>query len=80
MPSSEGGFPSGSAVKNLLAMQETQVLSLGHEDPLKEEMATHYSVLVWKNPQTEGCDGLEFMGLQSMLINYTPIQNKKFKW
>ena len=32
---------------------ETQVLSLGQEDPLEKEMATHFSILVWKIPQTE---------------------------
>ena len=37
-------------VKNLPAMQETWVLSLGGEDPLEEEMATHYSILAWKIP------------------------------
>ena len=48
-------------VKNLLAMQETQVLSLGHEDPLKEEMATHSSVLAWRISGTG-----EPVGLPSM--------------
>ena len=38
------------AVKNLPAMQEIQVQSLGGEDPLKEEMATHSSILAWKIP------------------------------
>ena len=41
------GFPCGSAVKNLPAMQETWVQSLGREDPLEKEMATHSSVLAW---------------------------------
>ena len=40
-------------VKSLPAMQETQVLSLGWEDPLKEEMATHSSILVWTIPWIE---------------------------
>jgi len=40
-------------VKNLPAMQETQVQSLGGEDPLEEEMATHSSILAWEIPQTE---------------------------
>ena len=47
------GFYNGSVVKNLPAMQETQdmqVQSPGQEDPLEEEMATHSSVLAWKNP------------------------------
>ena len=37
-------------VKNLLAMQETQIRSLGREDPLVEEMATHSSILAWRIP------------------------------
>ena len=43
------GFPGGSVVKNCLPMQETQVQSLGQEDPLEKEMATHSSVLPWKS-------------------------------
>ena len=38
-------------VKNLSTMQETQVQSLGGEDPLEKEMATHYSILAWKIPR-----------------------------
>ena len=51
------GFPVGSAVKNLLAiqeLQETQVRSLGQEDPLEEGMATHSSILAWRIPCTRG--------------------------
>ena len=40
-------------IKSLPAMQETQVQSLGREDPLEEEMATHPSILVWRIPGTE---------------------------
>ena len=40
-------------------MQDTLVLSLGGEDPLEEEMATHSSILAWKVPRTEEPDGLE---------------------
>ena len=50
------GFPRGSAVKNLPAMQETQemcVQSLGQKDPLEEETATHSSLLAWRIPWTE---------------------------
>ena len=47
------GFPGGSVVKNLPPMQEMWVQSLGQEDPLKEEMATHASILAWKLPWTE---------------------------
>ena len=49
-------FPSSSVVKNQPAMQEskeTQVPSLGQEDPLEEGMATHSSILAWRIPQTE---------------------------
>ena len=45
-------------VKNLPAMQETQVQSLGQEDPLEKEMATHSSILAWRIPWTEELDGL----------------------
>ena len=54
-------------VKNLPVMQETQVLSLGWEDPLEEEMATHSSILVWINPWTEEPGGLQSMGLQRVI-------------
>ena len=50
------GFPGASVVKNLSAVQEpqeTQVRSLGQEDPLKEGMATHCSILAWRIPWTE---------------------------
>ena len=51
------GFPSGSVVKTLPAMQETmqemRVLFLGQEDPLEEGMATHSSILAWRIPWTE---------------------------
>ena len=51
-------------VKHLPAVQETQVRSLGWEDPLEKEMATHSSNLAWKIPWTEEPGGLQFMGLQ----------------
>ena len=51
-------------VKNLTAMQENWVWSLGWEDPLKEGMATHSRILAWKKPRTEKPGGLQFMGLQ----------------
>ena len=49
-------------VKNLPAMQETWVRSLGWEDPLEEGMATHSSVLAWEIPWTERPGGLQSMG------------------
>ena len=51
-------FPGRSAVKNLLAMQETRIQSLVQEDPLVKEMATHSSILAWKIPWTEEAGGL----------------------
>ena len=45
-------------VKNPPAKQETQVKTLGQEDPLEEEMATHSSIPAWKIPRTEEPDGL----------------------
>ena len=45
-------------VKNLPAMQETWLLSLGWNDPLEVEMATHFSILVWRLPWTEEPGGL----------------------
>ena len=48
-----GLFLIAQWVKNLPAMQETQVQYVGWEDPLKKEMATHSSILVWRIPWTE---------------------------
>ena len=56
------GFSSGSVVKNLPALQETQVLSLGPEDPLDEEMATGSSILAWRTPWTEEPGGATVHG------------------
>ena len=55
-------------VKNLPAMQETWIRSLGQEDPLEKEMATHYSILAWRIPWTEEPGRLQFMGLQELDI------------
>ena len=49
-------------VKNLPEVWETRVRSLGWEDPLEEEMATHSSILVWRIPWTEELGGLQSMG------------------
>ena len=48
------GFLGGSAVKNLPAMPETWVLSLGREYPLEKGMATHSSILAWRIPMDRG--------------------------
>ena len=51
-------------VKNLPAMWETWVQSLGWENPLEKGMATHSSILAWRIPRTEEPDGLQSMGSQ----------------
>ena len=51
-------------VKRLPAVQESWGRSLGWEDPLEKEMATHSSTLAWKTPRTEETGSLQSMGLQ----------------
>ena len=61
-------LPGGTVVKNPTAIQETQemqVQSLGLENPLEEEMATHSSILAWKIPWTEKPGGLQSVGSQN---------------
>ena len=61
------GFPGGSVVKNPPVMQETQetqVQSLGWEDPMEKEMATHSSILAWEIPWREEPGGQQSIGLQ----------------
>ena len=67
-----GGFCSGSAIKNLPAIQdpqETQVQSLGQEDPLEEDIATHFSILAWRIPWTDEPSGLQSIGWQRVRHN-----------
>ena len=52
-------------VKNLPAMQGTQVQSLGQEDPLEKDMATHSSILAWRIPWTKEPGRLQSMGSQT---------------
>ena len=64
-----GGFPwwpslVAQRIKHLPAMQETRVQSLGWEDPLEKEMATHSSILAWRIPWTEEPGGLQSTGSQ----------------
>ena len=58
-------------VKNLPAMQETLVLSLGREDPLEKGMATHSSILAWRILWTEDAGGLQFTGLQRVEYDWS---------
>ena len=64
------GFPWASlaaqTVKSLPAVQETRVQSLGREDLLEKEMATHSSIFAWKIPRTEDPGRLQSMGLQKV--------------
>ena len=56
-------------VKRLPTTQEIRVQSLGREDLLEKEMATHSSILAWKVPRTEEPGGLQSMGLQRVSYN-----------
>ena len=56
------GFPGGSEAKRLPVMWKIWVWSMGQEDPLEEEMATHSSILAWKIPWTEEPGRLQSMG------------------
>ena len=60
------GFPGGSDGKESTCMQETQVQSLGREDPLEKGMTTHSSILVWRIPWTEEPVRLQSMRLQKV--------------
>jgi len=64
-----GDFPVAQIVKNLPAMQETRVPSLGLEDALEKGMATHSSILAWRIPWTEEPGGLQSIGSQRVRHN-----------
>ena len=68
------GFPGGSAIKNLPSNQETRILSLGWEDPLEKEMATHSSILAWEIRREEP-GGLQSMRLQRIRHNSDLLYN-----
>ena len=74
------GFPGGSAVKNLPAIHETWVRSLGGKDPLEEAMITHSSILAWGIPWTEEPGQRPSMGLQESRHNLSTTNNKKRPW
>ena len=57
-------FPGHLEVKNMPAVSETWVRSLGQEDPLEKGMATHSSILAWRTPWTEEPGGLQITGSQ----------------
>ena len=68
-PCGHSGFPGATSGKEPACQYrrdvENQVWSLGWENPLEKEMATHYSVLAWRIPWTEESGGLQSMGFQS---------------
>ena len=63
-------------MKNLTAVQDTQIWSLGQEDPLEKEMATHSSILDYKIPWTEEPGGLQSMGLQELDMTWWLNRNQ----
>ena len=63
------GLSCGSVVKNMPTMQETWIRSLGWENPLENEMATHSTILSWEIPLTEEQPG----GIQSMISQRSQI-------
>ena len=71
------GFSGGSVVKSLPTMQDTQVWSLGWEDPLEKGMATHSSILVWRVPWTEEPGRLQSMGSQRVGYDLAPKQQQQ---
>ena len=64
------GFLVAQSLKHLPAMWETWVRSLGWEDPLEKEMATHSSILAWRIPWMEGPGGLQSTGSQRVGHNW----------
>jgi len=62
-------FTVAQTIKNLPAIQETQVLSVGCKDPLEKGMVIYSSILAWRIPWTEEPGGLQFVGLQIVRHN-----------
>ena len=75
----KAGFPVAQMVKNLPAMQETWIWSLGWEDPLEKGMATHSSILAWRIPWTEEPGGLQSMGSQTekLIVSLFSLSDRK---
>ena len=71
------GFPGGSAMKSPLVMQEMRVRSLGQEDPLEKEIATHSSILAWEILWREKPGGLQSMGSQRVGHNLATKQQQQ---
>ena len=69
-----GGTLVAQTVKHLPTMQETRVQSLGREDPLEKEMATHSSISAWKIPWTEEPGRLQSMGSQRLRHDFSTTE------
>ena len=67
----EEGFPGGSDGKESTCNVGDRIQSLGGEDPLEEEMATHSSILAWKTPWTEEPGRLQSMGSRRVRHDWT---------
>ena len=67
------GFPGSSVVKDHLPLQETQVWSLGQEDPLEKDMATQFSILAWRIPWAEEPGRLQSMGVAKNQTRLKPL-------
>ena len=65
-------------IKNLLAMQETQVLTLGQEEPLEKGITTHSSILAWRIPWTEELGGLQ--SIVSQRVGHNRETNQRRQW
>ena len=73
-------FLEAQMVNNMPAIQETQLRSLGWEDPLEEGMATHSSILVWRIPWTEEPGGLQSIWLQRVRHDWSNLVYTFYRW
>ena len=74
------GIPGGSVVKNIPAMQEMWVWSLGREDPLEKELATHSNILTQRIPWTEKASGLQFVGSGNLYMTQRLNHQPPHQW
>ena len=76
----QGASLVAQSVKNLPAMQETQVQFLGQEDPLEKEMETHSSILDWRIPWTEGAWWTTVHGVTKSRTQLKPFSMRVHQW
>ena len=75
-----GGFPGGTMVKNPPTKQDPWAWSLGGDDPLEKEMATHFNICVWEIPWTEESGGLQSMGSKKSQNNWATKPPANLGW